>query len=66
MHICYEIFPDRGDLGCLFFLVGGVALIFERIEIFLGGWGVAIFFWEVRVELFQWVKEIFCLYPSLY
>ena len=45
MHSFYEIFPDRGDLGCLIFVVGGGALIFERIEIFWGeGRGVVIIF----------------------
>ena len=45
MHSFYEIFPDRGDLGCLIFFVGGGALIFERIEIiFLGGEGWLYFF----------------------
>ena len=37
MYSFYEIFPDRGDLGGLFFCVRGGVLIFEIIEIFLGG-----------------------------
>ena len=46
MYSFYGIFPDRGDLGGLFFLRGGV-LIFERIEGY-GGRGVVIFFLKVK------------------
>ena len=57
MHSFYDIFPDRRDLGGLFFCGGGV-LIFERIENFF--WGGGYFFsLMLRVELFGWGRVIF-------
>ena len=66
MHSFYEIFPDRGDLGGLFFEGGGV-LIFKKIEIFWRGRGVGIYFLggKLRVELFGWGRVNFfvCVHP---
>ena len=47
MYSFYEIFPDRRDLGGLFFVGGGV-LIFERIEILGGESGGDFFFVKLR------------------